>query len=190
MKIGQHDYEEFLDIIKAFHGNLAPGIVMGGFMVDLAYQNLPEEGFFDAVAETLACLPDVIQLLTPCTIGNGWLKILNWGKFALSLYDKKQLTGYRVWFDVSKASQFPNLYNWYMRKVLKKDLPIDILLDSIFAAGKDVLSSRAITITNTFSRGRKGETELCTDCGEVFPTAQGAACTACQGNAYYETLSE
>ena len=31
-------------------------------MVDGAYKHLPEGGFFDALCETRACLPDAIQI--------------------------------------------------------------------------------------------------------------------------------
>ena len=31
-----HTYDEYIEMIKAFHGHVAPGMVFGGFMVDLA----------------------------------------------------------------------------------------------------------------------------------------------------------
>ena len=77
-------YDEYIEMIKAFHGTVAPGVVLGGFMVDLAYRNLPQGEYFDAISETRACLPDALQLLTPCTVGNGWLRIIDLGRFALS----------------------------------------------------------------------------------------------------------
>jgi formylmethanofuran dehydrogenase subunit E len=84
------DIEEYLHRVRSFHGHVAPGVVIGGFMVHLAKTNISEGVLFDAISETLACLPDAIQLLTPCTVGNGWLKIINSGRFALSLYDRPQ----------------------------------------------------------------------------------------------------
>lgn len=30
-----------------------------------------------------------MQLLTPCTVGNGWLRIMNFGIYAVSLFDKR-----------------------------------------------------------------------------------------------------
>jgi len=186
--------DAFLDRLSAFHGFTAPGLVLGGFMVDEAQHlirtHMGPNVEADAIVETRHCLPDAIQIFTPCTIGNGWLKILDWGKFALSLYDKHSLNGFRVWFDISKAAQFPNLYNWYMRRVSKKDLPIDVLLASIFEAGKDALSSKAVSITQAYSRAGKGDTAVCPGCGEVYPTAQGGQCAACQGDAYYKIVQQ
>jgi len=36
MNICNYSYEEYLNLIKSFHGNIAPGMIIGGFMVDLA----------------------------------------------------------------------------------------------------------------------------------------------------------
>jgi len=99
--------EVFLDEIKRFHGIVSPGLVLGGFLVDWAQELVGVEVEADAIVETHRCLPDAVQIFTPCTIGNGWLKVLNWDKFALSLYDKRKLLGYRVWLDLEKAKMFP-----------------------------------------------------------------------------------
>ena len=60
------------------------------------------------VPETRACLPNSVQLLTPCTTGNGWLKVMDLGRFALSLYVKYQGEGIRVNLDSAKARGFPD----------------------------------------------------------------------------------
>ena len=48
MKIGTYSYEEYVQAVKSFHGTLAPGLLLGGFMVDLALKNVPEGDFFDS----------------------------------------------------------------------------------------------------------------------------------------------
>ena len=97
-----HSYDDHIEMIKSFHGHVAPGIVIGGFMVNLANQNLPEGEFYDAICETRACLPDAIQILTPCTVGNGWLRIIDIGRFALSLFEKYSGNGVRVYVESRK----------------------------------------------------------------------------------------
>ena len=77
-----YSFETYTELVKSFHGHAAPGLITGGKMVDIALNNLPQDILFDAICETSNCLPDAIQLLTPCTIGNGWLKILRLGRLA------------------------------------------------------------------------------------------------------------
>jgi len=182
--------QEFLDAIENFHGWKAPGIVLGGFMVDWARELIGPDVEADAIVETTHCLPDAVQLFTPCTFGNGWLKVLDWDKFALSLYDRFSLSGYRVWLDLEKTRAVPDLYDWYMRRKPKKDLPLDVLLNAIFTARRSILSSRAIRMKQLYHRKKKGQIEICSGCGEAYPTAQGPQCTACQGEGYFETTQQ
>lgn len=177
--------EEFLLAVENFHGWKAPGVVIGGFMVDWAQEGLGSGIEADAIVETCHCLPDAVQLLTPCTFGNGWLKVLDWDKFALSLYDKKTLEGFRVWLDLEKAQAFADIYNWYMRLVPKKSLPLEVLLESILSAGRAILSCAAVRITGLHGKKSKGEVAICAGCGEAYPASQGDRCLACQGRGYY-----
>jgi len=101
-KHSSFDIQEFINRVRDFHGYAAPGVIIGGFMVHLAKTHMPAGVLFDAISETPACLPDAIQLLTPCTVGNGWLKIVNLGRFALSLYEKYRGNGVRVFLDPVK----------------------------------------------------------------------------------------
>lgn len=178
--------EAFMGEIRKFHGWVAPGVLLGGFMVDYALELVGAETEADAIVETRFCLPDAVQLLTPCTCGNGWMKILDWDKFALSLYDKKSLEGFRVRLDVGKASAFPNLFNWFMKLVDKKDLPLEVLTQTILDAGREALSAAPVTITNYYTKIKKGETGICPTCGEAYTLRQGALCISCQGQGYYE----
>jgi formylmethanofuran dehydrogenase subunit E len=178
--------ENFLQALEDFHGWRAPGAVIGGFMVDWAQAALPPGIEADAVVETCHCLPDAVQLLTPCTFGNGWLKVLDWDKFALSLYDKKTLEGFRVWLDLTKARAFPAIYAWYMRLAPKKSLPLEVLLDGIIRAGRGILSGAPVKITALQGKKEKGATAMCADCGEAYPLRQGDRCLACQGQGYWQ----
>ena len=75
MNIGSYCFDEFLQLVKSFHGYVAPGVVIGGIMVEAARRQLPAEVLFDAICETRNCLPDAIQLLTPApsaTAGSRW----------------------------------------------------------------------------------------------------------------------
>ena len=178
--------EEFLEVVEKFHSWKAPALLIGGFMVDWAQELIGPGIQADAFVETCHCLPDAIQLLTPCTYGNGWMKVVDWDKFALILYDKKNLTGFRVWLDLEKTLKFPNIYNWYMRRVHKKDVNHKLLLDEILAAGRRMLSSTPVRILRWHGKKEKGDIAICPGCGEAYPTKQGEECLACQGRGYYE----
>lgn len=178
--------EDFLKDIEKFHGWAAPGVIIGGFMVDWAQELLGNEVEADAIVETRHCLPDAVQLFTPCTCGNGWLKILDWDKFALSLYDKKSLHGYRVMMDLERLSAYPNIYNWYMRLVAKKDLPLSVLVQDILSAGRKMLNSAPVQISRYHEKNKKGAIRICPVCQEAYPLKQGLQCLACQGQGYYD----
>lgn len=181
--------EEILRDIKSFHGYVAPGLLIGAFMVDSAYSYIGRNVEADAIVETRHCLPDAIQIFTPCTIGNGWLKILDLGKFAITLHDRHTHDGVRVWFDLGKAEAHSNIYNWFLKKASKKDLPVDVLVNSIFEAGADILSAQGVKVTRHASRGQKEETKLCRNCKETYSASQGEICLACQGDSYYLDLA-
>jgi formylmethanofuran dehydrogenase subunit E len=177
--------KQFLEEVEKFHGWKAPGIIIGGFMVDWGLELLGDGVEFDAIVETSHCLPDAVQIFTPCTIGNGWMKILDWDKFAISFYDRSTLAGVRIWLDVEKLKAFPSIYRWYMRLAPKQELPLEILVDAILAAGRSLLSATPMSITRFSERKKKGPTAVCRDCGEAYPVSQGPQCFACQGRKYY-----
>jgi len=189
MNIGSYSYEEYVHLVKSFHGNLAPGLLIGGFMVDLALRELPEGELFDAMCETPVCLPDAVQILTPCTIGNGWLKIVNFGRFALALYEKNQGQGIRVYLDSARLEPWQEIKNWFFKLKSKKEQDLQLLLDQIKDAGHDILSLQKVHLHPQFLKKRSlGPTAICTLCGEAYPAKDGSSCLACQGETPYKEV--
>ncbi len=189
MNIGPHTFEEFLQLVKSFHGYAAPGVILGGIMVDLARQQLSPEVLFDAVCETRHCLPDAVQLLTPCTLGNGWLKVVNLDRFALILYDKYQGDGVRVYLDPAKVEDWSAINDWYLKLKPKKEQDTQLLLDQIREAGLGILSWQKVKMRPQFLQKRsRGRMSLCPLCREAYPAQDGGICRACRGEAPY--LSE
>ncbi len=185
--IGSMSFEEYLDKVRAFHGHAAPGMAVGGFMVDLAQRNLPPGEFFDAICETRACLPDAIQILTPCTIGNGWLKILDFGRFALTLYEKTQGLGVRVFVDPEKLPEWPEIKAWFFKEKSRKDQDLDLLLDEMRRAGSGFCGIREVRVAREFlGHHRRKGFAACPSCREAYPWEHGPLCRACQGDSPYE----
>jgi formylmethanofuran dehydrogenase subunit E len=190
MNICQYSYEEYLNMVKSFHGNLAPGLVIGGFMVDLAMKNLPEGEFFDAICETPVCLPDAVQLLTPCTIGNGWLSIIPFGRFAITFYEKYTGAGVRVFLDMEKLNHWPEVRDWYLKKKKKSEQDKDLLFAQIKEAGHALLGVQKVQVDPEKVRRKKtGPVGFCPVCGEAYPLRDGDSCRNCQGETPYSSVT-
>jgi formylmethanofuran dehydrogenase subunit E len=182
------DIEKYIHRVQSFHGHAAPGVVIGGFMVHLALTRVPERVLFDAISETTACLPDAIQLLTPCTVGNGWLKIINLGRFALSLYDKYHGNGFRVFLDPGKLEKWPEIKDWFFKLKSRSEQSHEEILSQIKKAGVEICGVCPVQIKPEFFKKRdKGKIVICPSCKEAYPLKDGSICLACQGNSPYIT---
>ncbi len=146
MKSRYFDIEEYVGLVESFHGYTAPGVIIGGFMVNLAKRNLLEGTLFNAICETTVCLPDAIQLLTPCTVGNGWLKIINLGRFAISLYDKDHGNGFRVFLNPKNLDNWSEIKNWFFKLKPKAEQNIELLIAQIKEAGETLCGIHPIRV--------------------------------------------
>jgi len=180
------DIQEFINRVRDFHGYAAPGVIIGGFMVHLAKTQMPAGVLFDAISETPACLPDAIQLLTPCTVGNGWLKIVNFGRFALSLYEKYRGNGVRVFLDPVKLEKWPEIKAWFFKLKSRTEQNAEEILAQIIDAGTELYGVHPVQLKPEFLKKRdKGKIIICKSCSEAYPSKDGDICLACQGHSPY-----
>lgn len=185
-RIGSYSVEEYMRLTESFHGYTSPGVLMGGIMVDLAGSFMPEGILFDAICETPSCLPDAIQLLTPCTVGNGWLKIINFGRYALTLYEKHGGEGTRVFLDAARLEPWPELRGWFLKHRSKAEQDEKRLLAEIVEAGRSVYGVQAVRVAPRYlGKKSKGAIGICGVCGEAYPRQDGDVCRACQGENPY-----
>ncbi|WP_054029567.1 FmdE family protein [Desulfatitalea tepidiphila] len=183
-----HCFDAFMERITAFHGYPAPGLVIGGKMVDLALSAMPSGCLFDAIAETGHCLPDAIQMLTPCTAGNGWLKVMDLGRFALALYDKYSGIGVRVFIHTHKVAAWKEIDSWFFKRKPKAEQDSGALLREIRQAGEKILQMETIRVQpRLMVKDSVGTRGICPQCGESYPLKHGSACRACQGLSPYTT---
>lgn len=186
MNICSYTFEEYIKQAQALHGFAAPGVAIGGFMVDLAYQHLPEDGLFDAVCETPKCLPDAIQILTPCTVGNGWLTVINIGRYAMTLYDKSNGEGIRVFLDSVTLEAWPEIKNWLFKLKPKKEQDLELLMEQIKEAGTSICGIQHVTVAlRSLEKKHRSSIVICPYCKEAYPNADGAICLGCQGEYPY-----
>ena len=151
-------------------------------MVDLAYRYLPEKGLFDALCETPKCLPDAIQLLTPCTVGNGWLTVVNVGRYALTLYKKESGEGVRVFVDTEKLEAWPELKTWFFKLKPKKEQDWELLAAQIKEARSGICGVQKVKVANqVIQRRARGSLAVCPKCKEGYPLDDGPLCLACSG---------
>lgn len=188
--IGSHSFDEFIEMARLFHNYPAPGLLLGGYMVEEAKSHMPEGTLYEAISESAWCLPDAIQMLTPCTTGNGWLRVMNFGVYAMSLYDKYTGKGVRVRLDPQKLPRGSELRVWFFKEKPKAEQDSEQLRREIGELGPTVLSTSPIQLRkDLMTRRSKGRIALCPSCGDAYPSEHGPVCRACQGESPYDSLS-
>ncbi|MDR2826099.1 MAG: formylmethanofuran dehydrogenase subunit E family protein [Deltaproteobacteria bacterium] len=186
MRIGIYTFEQFKQRVTEFHGYPAPGLFLGGYMVEMAKAALPQGALFEALVETKKCLPDAVQLLTLCSAGNQWMHVLNFGKYALSLYNKYTGEGFRVHVDIDRLSAFPEISAWFLKTKAKNEQDSDKLLKELELAGNSICGITEVRIQPDFlAHTRQGSIQICPRCGEAYPVSDGVVCKGCQGEAPY-----
>jgi len=185
-RIGPYSFNEYVEIVKSFHGRPAPGVLIGGYMVQFAFIHCPEGELFDAICETRCELPDAVQLLTPCTLGNTWLQVIDLGRFALTLYEKHQGEGARAYVEPAKLDLWPEIRSWYFNRNPGIQPDADLLMDQIRNAGSTIFGIQKVVVKpQLVHRGRRGRIAMCPDCGEAYPAKDGKSCRGCRGESPY-----
>jgi len=184
--VGPHTFEEFKGAVQEFHGYPAPGVLIGGYMVEAAKAHLRESILFEVVVETKKCLPDAVQILTPCTTGNNRMRIVNLGRYALSICDKRTGSGVRVAVDAEKLKDWPAISRWFFKLQPKAEQDSARLLEEIGAAGESILSVKEVKIREGyFGKQPSQRVAICPSCREAYPQGDGPMCLGCQGEAPY-----
>ncbi len=179
------------DCVK-FHTFPAAGLLIGVFMVDLVLEKLgakPGERLY-AVSESPKCLPDAIQVITHCTYGNHRLRVIDTGRFSITVNrysEGRTARGVRVYIDAKKVYAYPTLNAWYTNDPdYRGGVDGKGLLEEILEAGRSVLSWEHVDVR--FTPKVKWNSVKCPSCGEMVPgnTLENGVCRACGSMAYYE----
>jgi formylmethanofuran dehydrogenase subunit E len=179
--------DDVLSRLGEFYGTLVPGLIIGAYMVELAYEKLGDVELVDAAAESRKCIADSVQLMTPCTLGNGWLKVYDWGIFAITLYDKKNKRGVRAYFDTKKLPEDSITYKWFFRKVGKSSH--DEVVEELLKLKTSILSYEYVDVD--IKKEKSGEIKPCKKCGYPFPSNGDDECQSCMtGATYYKVVEK
>jgi len=186
-----YSFNDFLKRVESFHGYSAPGVVIGAKMVDIAMKRMPSGVLFDAICESSKCLPDAVQLLTPCTSGNGWLRVVPLGRYALTLYDKQTGQGLRVYLDPARTDPFPETRYWFFGVKPKRKDKSDLLIQEIHLAQDRLYGVQKVRVKPEFlSKEPSAPRAICPECGEAYPAGHGPICRGCRLEASYFFLQE
>ena len=159
-------------------------------MLDAGLREVDPTPYLNVVSETVVCLPDAVQLLTQCTFGNGFLQVLDWGKFAITAYDRQTLAGERVWLDNDCIQEFPLIQAWFVRSGKRKEKPpFDDLAAEILSASDELIIHQSVKLPRALKNSAPVPTGRCPGCGESYPLSFGKYCPACDGKAYYQLNS-
>jgi formylmethanofuran dehydrogenase subunit E len=181
-----YSFEEFLDLTRMFHGYPAPGVIIGAKMVDIALNRMPSGVLFDAVCETAKCLPDAVQLLTPCTWGNGWLRVVPIGRYALTLYAKNNGRGTRVYVNPAQLEPYPETRYWFYGIKPKRKDKTDLLLQEIRQAQDRLYGVQDVRVQPEFMlKNPSDRRAICPECREAYPAGHGPVCRGCRSETGY-----
>jgi len=183
---------DYLNRCIEFHTFPAPGLLIGAFMVDYALEELGArtgEKLY-AVCETRKCAPDALQVIAHCTYGNNRLRIVDAGRFALTVNrgtDQGRAEGVRVYIDPGKLLRFSTIHAWFTNSPGFNKTMNNQLFDEIFSAGRAILSCERVMVK--VEGKQKWKSVTCPKCGEMVPDYSVGAdglCAACGPMGYYE----
>ncbi len=198
------EFERITEEIFRFHTKRAPGIPIAVAMVDLARELLgPVKGRLNVIAESQACLSDVVQVMTGCTIGNRYLKILkDLGRYALTMFDRETGVGVRVYVDFRKIdpSRTPELHKFFLRERGEaverggeaREASGRLIMAEFASIKRDLFGSQRVRVLQT-GKPPMLPARVCPSCHESFlqRDSQHGQCDVCSGlTRYFEPLQD
>jgi formylmethanofuran dehydrogenase subunit E len=175
-----------LQHVLDFHGSTTPGIVIGRYMMEKAKTGFSSDRLFHVIVETSKGLPDAVQILTGCTIGNGGLKLVNLGRYALSLYGRSDGKGIRAYLDPKKLDQYKQIKGWLYKTTPEAAYNMQALIVEIHSAGTGIYSTKPVKMLPRFLKTRpQGKILTCSVCGEAYPQSDGGICRGCTNETPY-----
>lgn len=184
-KIDDPEILSQIDKLVPFHGYLSTGAFIGLQMLQIARRllDIKEGDRVFVTCETFNCLPDPFQILYSSTIGNKGLKILDYGKMAITINKaaktgQGKVKGLRIFLDPEKTAKYPVFHAWFMneRKVSHEDAISDLI-----EASEDVYTWEYVDVPVPVKT--KKNVTICNICGESFICIdEETICQGCSSN--------
>lgn len=177
------DYNEYYEAGLKFHGHKCPAMPMGLRVGAAAMNKLgverAKDGQLIALVEIgdnhcATCFADGVQMITGCTFGKGNIKKLHYGKWGVTLIDKKTKRAVRVTptAEAMKANKETSFFKDYREKGIPASLvpleEVQPLVDRVMNAPEDKL----IKIGDIYQFDLHEEPHtfdgiICDECGEM-----------------------
>ena len=181
-KIDDPEMLSMIDKLIPFHGYLSTGALIGLQMLQIARRllDIKEGDKVFVTCETFNCLPDPFQIVCGCTVGNKGLKILDYGKMAMTINKAgkpgdKVVKGVRIFLDPEKTKEYPVFHAWYMNE---KKVPHEDALPELIKAGESVYTWEFVDVPVPVKV--KKNVAICSICGESYVCKQDDE-DVCQG---------
>ena len=183
-----NDYEYFVKKVNDFHGHICTGIVLGTRMTLAAmrYLDIDPRGAkknLIAYTEIDRCMTDAVMIITGCSLGRRSLKLVDYGKFAMTLIN--QGTGKSVRATV--IENFSRKEDMEETKRIIAAIPDERLIK---------LQDVQVTITKYDMPGFPLKTAVCSVCGEQIMDGREmdrkgtVLCRGCADGTYYRDISK
>ena len=178
-----------LEAAIKFHGHKCPAMPMGLSVGSAAMSALGVERAKDGqllalveigVNHCATCFADGVQMITGCTFGKGNLRRLNYGKWALTLVDKKKSRAVRVAVraEMMAANKKTDFFQKYrMKGIPASQVPPEAaqpLVDGVLGAPEDrLLSISEVFEYKVVDAPHSFESFVCAICGEMVAEPYG-----------------
>ena len=159
-----------IEKVIPFHGFLTSGALIGIQMFNIARRELDirDGERIYVTCETKSCMPDPFQILAGATIGNNGLKIITFGKMAVTINKQapegaNSIKGIRIILDPDKTKAYPKLHAWFLNT---EKLPHVEVVPILLEAGEKVYSWKFVDVEVPVRK--KKRIQCCESCGEMF----------------------
>jgi formylmethanofuran dehydrogenase subunit E len=182
------DFDYFVKKVNDFHGHICTGIVLGTRMTLAAMRYLgidpyqsKEKRHIIVYAEVDRCMTDAVIVVTGCSPGRRTLKLVDYGKFAMTLID--QDTGKAV--RASVKGDFTGRDMEETKRIIA-GIPDEQLI---------ILQDVQVNIPEFDLPGFPQKTAVCSVCGEKIMDGRdiernGAVlCKGCANRTYYQVIN-
>lgn len=171
-----------IERLVPFHGYLSTGVFVGIQIYNIARRTL---GFSEGerlfvTSEILSCMPDPLQVLGGCAIGNKGLKIEDQGRVAAKISRRAPrgvaaAKGVRIVLDPAKTASYPRLHSRYMNT---EKVPNEEAISDLIRAEEGVYTWEMVDLEVPERPEKK--VAVCHSCRESF-VLQGdeRSCKSC-----------